>query len=201
MLTTRTSSPYFSPNNAIAPSATAASGVISRVLDHGVLPDAGIDLGLDDFQIRLGNRRGLADVEAQPVGRIQAALLRHVRNPSRRRNASCSRCVALWWARIAERLVWSSSATTAAPNGHVASLHRADMGKQAARALLGVRDDDPQAVRPGDRAGIPHLAPAFGVERGLVQQHGDLVARFGPPARPLPPMTRPTICASAFSVV
>ena len=48
-------------------------------LDRAVEPDALVDLVLDLAQLLLGDRLGVADVEAQPVGRHQRALLGDVR--------------------------------------------------------------------------------------------------------------------------
>ena len=75
MESTRTSSPYFSPNRASAPEATASSGVISRVDDRLVGADLGIHVGLDPGNVLAGQRLGVREVEAQAVGRDQAALL------------------------------------------------------------------------------------------------------------------------------
>src|SRR5258708_227035 len=43
-----------------------------------VLADKGVDLGLDDADVLGRERARLAEIEAQPVGRHQPALLRHV---------------------------------------------------------------------------------------------------------------------------
>ena len=77
--TTRTSSPYFSPNSAIAPASTASCGVISRVSTVALSQDAVVDLALHDGDVLGRQRLGVAEVEAQAVGRDQRALLRHVR--------------------------------------------------------------------------------------------------------------------------
>ncbi len=73
--TTRTSSPYFSPKSALAPSFCASSGVMIRVSTGGVLPDVGVDLGLDCRELLRGHRLAMGEVEAQPVGRDEAAAL------------------------------------------------------------------------------------------------------------------------------
>ena len=74
--TTRTSSPYFSPNSASAPSATARSGVNSRVRTSALPRMRVVDLGLDRRDIGRRQRLRMAEIEAQPVGRDQRALLR-----------------------------------------------------------------------------------------------------------------------------
>ena len=72
--TTRTSSPYFSPNSAIAPVSTAASGVISRVVTS-LFSRTRAFTSLRPRQVVARDRARLADVEAQPVRRVKAALL------------------------------------------------------------------------------------------------------------------------------
>ena len=75
MLRTRTSSPYFSPNSASAPAATASSGVIRRVVDRLVGADFGVHVGFDRGDLFGAQRLGVREIEAQAVGRDQAALL------------------------------------------------------------------------------------------------------------------------------
>ena len=76
--TTRTSSPYFSPNSARAPEAMRIVDRHQprrhrRVLQHDVVGDV-----LDALDLVRAHRLGMREVEAQPVGRDQRALLRHV---------------------------------------------------------------------------------------------------------------------------
>ena len=73
--TTRTSSPYFSPNSAIAPSFTAASGVISRVVTSAFSRMRAFTSRSTAASSAGVTGRGLRDVEAQPIRRVQAALL------------------------------------------------------------------------------------------------------------------------------
>ena len=76
--TTRTSSPYFSPNSARAPERERiverhqARGD-RRILQHDVVGDV-----LDPLDLLRAHRLGMREVEAQPVGRDQRALLRDV---------------------------------------------------------------------------------------------------------------------------
>ena len=73
-----TSSPYFSPNSASAPAATASSGVISRVADRLVLADVAVHLVLDRLDVLAGQRLGCEKSNRKSVRRDQAALLRDV---------------------------------------------------------------------------------------------------------------------------
>ena len=78
MATTRTSSPYFSPNSARAPDAMRVVAAQQardhrRVLQHDVVGDI-----LDPLDFLGRHRLGMGEVEAQPVGRDQRAFLRHV---------------------------------------------------------------------------------------------------------------------------
>lgn len=73
--------------------------------------------GADDYYRRAAAKPLLADI------RVPALALNALNDPfcatwvpSRRRSASCSRCVAEWWARMAERRAWSTSACTARPS-------------------------------------------------------------------------------------
>ena len=76
--TTRTSSPYFSPNSARAPEAI---GVVAaqeprnhrRVLQHDVVGDI-----LDALDLLGAHRLRMREIETQAIGRDQRALLRHV---------------------------------------------------------------------------------------------------------------------------
>ena len=75
MLSTRTSSPYFSPNSAIAPAATASSGVISRVATGWLARISAFTSASIAAISSARQRLGVREIEAQPVGRDQAALL------------------------------------------------------------------------------------------------------------------------------
>ena len=76
--TTRTSSPYFSPNSARAPDARASSSAISRVFDRRILQHDIVGDVLDPLKFLGCHRLGVREVETQPLGRDQRALLRHM---------------------------------------------------------------------------------------------------------------------------
>ena len=77
--TTRTSSPYFSPNSASAPLAMASSGVIRCVSTGCVLQDHGVDQILDRADLLMRHRLLMREIESEPPGLDQRALLRHMR--------------------------------------------------------------------------------------------------------------------------
>ena len=69
MVSTRTSSPYFSPNSAIAPASAIAWSVgISRVETSEFWRMTVVRLVLDAASLVRRQRLGMGEVEAQPVG-------------------------------------------------------------------------------------------------------------------------------------
>ena len=62
----------------MAPAPIASSRAMIRTLRLVVAAQEVVDLGLDGPDLVRRHRPGLAEVEAQPVGRDQRALLRHV---------------------------------------------------------------------------------------------------------------------------
>ena len=62
--------------------------------------------------------------------------------PSRRRSASCSRCVAEWLARRAVRRSPSTRISSDVADGDPALGHRAQMDVEVAEFLLGIADGD-----------------------------------------------------------
>ena len=158
MATTRTSSPYFSPNSARAPEAMRVVDRHQprghrRVLQHDVVGDV-----LDPLDLLRRHRLGMREIEAQPVGRDQRALLRDV--------------VA---EHLAQRLVQEMGGRMVLPDRAAARvvdlerersadleralLDRAGMHEQVAGLLLGVGDAEAHALaghdaryrRPGRR--------------------------------------------------
>ena len=130
-----------------------------------------VDLGLDRADLLGRHRPGLAEVEAQPVGGDQRALLRHVlaemaaqgrmqkvSGGVRPADAVAARGVGLELDRVADR--------------ERAALQRADMDPEVAQAFLGVGDPD-HGVAGADRADVADLAARFAVERGLVGDDHD----------------------------
>ena len=75
-LTTRTLSPYFSPNSAIAPAAIASSvDASTSVVDRRVPDDLLVDDALDAIELVARDRLEVHEVEAQAVGRDERARL------------------------------------------------------------------------------------------------------------------------------
>ena len=78
MMTTRTSSPYFSPNSARAPDVARIVEAHETRRHLGVFQDDVIGDVLDLLEFGARDRLGVRDIEAQPLGRDQRALLRHM---------------------------------------------------------------------------------------------------------------------------
>ena len=76
--TTRTSSPYFSPNSARAPDSIASSTPISFVTTGSFCEKHRVGDVLDARELLVADRLWMAEVEAQAIGRDERALLRHV---------------------------------------------------------------------------------------------------------------------------
>src|SRR5499433_328514 len=143
MATTRTSSPYFSPNSARAP---------------------------DAFDLLGRHRLGMGEVEAQPVGRDQRALLRHMIAEH-----------------LAQRLVQNMRRRMISPDGATAGtidfqreggadleralLDRSGMDEHVARLLLGVGDGKAHALT-AHGAGIADLPARLRIKRRLVEDDG-----------------------------
>ena len=79
MSSTRTSSPYFSPNSIIAPDFLRLVDRHHARLRRRVLQDLGVDDRLDAADLVVGHRRVVREVEARLVGIDERALLLHVR--------------------------------------------------------------------------------------------------------------------------
>ena len=74
--TTRTSSPYFSPNSARAPDVRASSSPISRVVTSEFWVTIIVGEVFDLFDLLSRHRLRMREIEAQPLGRDQRPLLR-----------------------------------------------------------------------------------------------------------------------------
>ncbi len=153
--------------------------VASHDPDRGasVLADEVVDLGLDRGALGRAHRLGMAEVEAQPVGGDQRALLGDVvaELAAQRRVQQMGRRMG-----PAEPL---PAAAVDRQLDRVADLEGsagelADMDEQIARALLRVGHGDDRGAAL-ERAGIADLAAALPVEGGLVGHHHDLGAGLG----------------------
>ena len=114
MLTTRTSSPYFSPNSARAPLALASSMPITRVTTGSFCST--IRLAISSTSASSSAVMGLAwETSKRRRSPSTSEPFWAMCGPSTWRSASCSRWVAEWLARIARRRAPSTSATSAAP--------------------------------------------------------------------------------------
>jgi hypothetical protein len=142
--------------------------------DRLVGADFRVHFGLDRGNVVRAERGGMREVEPQAIGRDQRALLRDMRAQA-----------------VAQRLVQQVRGRMVGAGGiaahhvhhqlhRVAHLDRAGfdhglMRMETAQRLGGVGHGQLEAIGPGDRAGIAHLAAAFAIERGLVGQHRDAV--------------------------
>ena len=174
--TTRTTSPYFSPKSAMAPSSTA---VLIR-LDLGCHRDVARDLVVDDrgdvLQLVGSHPFERGEIEAQPVGRHQRPGLLRLFAEHRPQRAVQE---------MGRRVI---AANRRPPFGvdlgprRLARSHE-PFGDDAAvnvdvRSWLeGIVDVDQPGVG-ADPAGVPDLAARLAVERRAVQDHLDRVTRF-----------------------
>ena len=155
-------------------------------LDRRVLQHDGVGHVLDRRDLLGRHRLGVREVEAQPVGRDQRALLRDVRAQH-----------------LAQRLVQQVGGGVVGARGRAARviddqldgvarleralLDRADMHEQVAQLLLRVGDAEQRALRPLDDALVADLAAGLAVERRLVEHERRLLAgleALRPPCRP-----------------
>ena len=79
MSSTRTSSPYFSPNSIIAPAFCASSIGITRACVAALARTSALTSASTLRDLRVGQRRVVREVEARALGVHQRALLLHVR--------------------------------------------------------------------------------------------------------------------------
>ena len=77
--TTRTRSPYFSPNSAIAPGRDRFLGRAHVGLHRRVAIDLLVDDALDLVELLARDRREVHEVEPQPIRRHERTRLLHVR--------------------------------------------------------------------------------------------------------------------------
>ena len=138
-------------------------------VDGAVLPDEGVHFSLNLRQFRRRHAGGMAEVKAQTVRRVQAALLRHMIT-----ERTAQRLVQ----KVGRRMVGANLRAAAVRDLKLGRLathdgafsHRGDVNEHA-RRLAGVGHFG-HAGLGADETLIPHLPAAFGVERRLV--HHDL---------------------------
>ena len=118
IVSTRTSSPYFSPNSAIAPFAFAVSmsvtwistAELARICSFTRRSTARICSGVIASKCEKSKRRRSASTSEPFCATC---------SPSTWRSAACSRCVAEWFNAVAWRMPGSTRAPTAAPTASV----------------------------------------------------------------------------------
>jgi hypothetical protein len=177
MSSTRTSSPYFSPNSIIAPSFCASSMGSTRACAAALARISALTMRLDLRDLRVADRRVVGEVEARALGVHQRALLLHMAAQH-----------------LAQRLVHQVRGAVVAHGAraalgvdtgheHVAHLHLAldDAALVAVHAActLTVSSTSTRAVRIAQLAGVAGLAAAFGVEGRVVEHDHHVVAGLG----------------------
>ena len=173
--TTRTSSPYFSPNSAMAPDSIAESRSISRVVTGASCTTTWLaSASTLSISLRVERLR-MREVETEPVGRDQRALLRHVRAEH-----AAERGVKEMGGGMVGADLLPARRVDREPH-RVADRERARLDlavvdEEAVRLLLHVVDGEARALVALDRTGIADLAAQLGVERRLVDDDRDLVA-------------------------
>ena len=175
--TTRTSSPYFSPNSAIAPEARASSSAISRV-STGVFSSstalamsstALISSALIGLVCEKSKRRRSGET-SEPFCATWV--------PSTWRSASCRRCVAEWLARVADAAARDRLRARRLADLKRALLDLAEVDEQIAELLLRVGDAEQRAALAPliDDPWSPTWPPTLAVERRLVEDERAFVA-------------------------
>ena len=173
--TTRTSSPYFSPNRAMAPVSMASSMAISRVstgafcrmMAFAMSSTAATSSALIGLVCEK-SKRSRSGATSEPFCATWV--------PSTWRSASCSRCVAEWLARVAERRAWSTTSSTASPGLNAPFSTRADVHDQVAQLLLRIADPEQRALRPLDEPRVADLSAGLAIEGRLVEHQRALLA-------------------------
>ena len=196
MDTTRTWSPYFSPNSAIAPVVSAWSRSITSVCTCEFARISSFTSRSTSASSSAVDRRVMREIETQtrrapprcrPASRACPALCA---------SAACSRCVAVWLRMVELRSV------PVHPRDHcVARADRRDscdpMDDSARRRLVGVLDDRPRVSpcrRVEQHAGIAHLSAGLGVERRAVEHKFGLAVvldHVAPPSTGASSVSRP----------
>ena len=165
--TTRTCSPYFSPNSMVAPSSRACGCVVTKMCSGWFCDDVLVHDRLDpgDLRRRSSARRGGSRTAACRGPTYDPAWATW--SPSTSRRAACSRWVAVWLAIVGRRASGVDVRAHALAGMQLAVLEPGD------HDLVVVDPDDVLDHRAGrvglDPAAIGDLAPAASVERRLAQ--------------------------------
>ncbi len=134
-----------------------------------------VHIGFDLGDAHRLDRRRLGKVEAQAVGRDEAALLRDMQaEPLAQRLVQ----------QVSRRMVGADRAAPPMVDGQahgiahrdIAGLDIKTVGPEAPEMLLRILDRAAQALLAGNRPGIADLAAAFAIEGRLVDDEVDRVA-------------------------
>ena len=154
-------------SSATAPACLASSMGSTSVSVSTLRADSRVDQILDAALLVVGHRREVREVEAQPIGRHQRALLRHVRRRAPCASAQCSRCVAEWLPRIASRRSSSTVSSHGVADAQLAALDLAEVHAERRRPAACCRAPRGAPWRAAMVAGVADLAARLAVERRL----------------------------------
>ena len=177
--TTRTASPYFSPNSAIAPESRASSWVMNSACTARSSSSTSLTLASTSDSTDTGSADGALKSNRNRPGAFSEPAWVAV-SPSASRIALCTRWVAVWAREIARRRSMSTSACAAVAGADLAG--RARLARCTISPVIGdctSRTSTTRAVRQLDHARVGELAAALGVERRPVEDQLDLVALAG----------------------
>ncbi len=144
-------------------------------LDRGVLEDHGVHPILHFTDLVAGHGLGMGEVEAEPPGLDQRALLRHMgpKHLAERLMQKMGRRM-MGARRRAAGVVDLEQHLVA--GAQTARRHHAVMEIKRVELLLRVLDPEPCAVGAGKGAAIADLAAQLGIERRLVEDHDAALA-------------------------
>ena len=176
--TTRTWSPYFSPNSAIAPERTASSWVITSACTPRSASTRSLTRASTSFIADCGTAPEAEKSKRNRPGEFSEPAWVAV-SPSASRNALCT-----MWVAVCERLIdlrrSTSTSDCAWPPSDTSPLEDARLvHDQPADRGLHVVDLEAGAVVELDDALVGELATALGVERRAVEDQLDVRARAG----------------------
>ena len=199
MSSTRTSSPYFSPNSIIAPDFFASSigmtcarvGVFCRISAFTSARPGGSPASLIGLSCAK-SKRVLSASTSEPFCCTCG--------PSTSRSALCIRCVAEWLRMVRLRRATSTRASTLSPT-FSAPVFSVPWWPNTSAWIFCVSATDEGAAGARPARPVAHLAARLGVERRLVEHHDAGFARLQllRPARPRGRARPPSPCRLSVS--
>ena len=146
-------------------------------LDRRVLQDLGVDQVLHRADLVMGHGLLVREIESEPPGLDQRALLRHMSSQhlAQRLMQEVGRRM-MGAGRQAARVVHFEQHFVA--DLQCALFHHAVMKEESMELLLRVADLEAGTFGAGQRAAVADLAAGFGIERGLVGNDDAALARL-----------------------